>query len=145
MLVFSSRRLGRDPFAELRKFTSDFDRLFASADRGGETAVFPPVNLWSGDEGVAVTAEIPGVEPSEIDLSVEGDVLRIAGERKTPDVAAAAWRRRERGFGKFARTIRLPYRVDPNSVEARFRNGLLEILLRRPEEDRPRKIDVKAS
>ncbi len=145
MLVFSSRRLGRDPFADLRRLTSDMDRLFWNVDRRSGSAVFPPVNLWAGDDGVAVTAEIPGVDPEGIDVSVEGDVLRISGERKAPEAEGASWHRRERAFGAFARTVQLPFRVDPDAVEARFRNGLLEVLLRRPAEDRPRKIDIKAS
>ena len=145
MLVFSPRMLGRDPFSELRRLQSDMDRAFWDADQRSGSALFPAINLWAGDEGVAVTAEVPGVDPGDIEISVEGDVLRIAGKRKAPENEKLNWHRRERGFGAFARTIQLPFRVDPDAVEARFQNGVLEVLLHRPEADRPRKIAVKTS
>lgn len=144
MPFFSTRALSRDPFSELRRLQSDMDRLFWDAGLAGRSAIFPPVNIWAGDDGLAVTAEIPGVEPGDIDLSVEGDELRISGERKAPE-EDADWRRRERAFGKFVRTVQLPFRVDPDSVEARFRGGQLEVTLRRPAADRPRKIAVKTN
>jgi len=108
--------------------------------------VFPAVNVWQGDEAVAITAELPGVEPSDIEISVEGDVLTLSGERKAPDVPeGATWHRNERGYGKFSRAIRLPFAVSENKVEARFENGVLRIGAGRPDEDKPRKIEIKAA
>lgn len=137
-----SRLLG-DPFADMRRLQREATRVFSDFQAGPGGGAFPPVNLWAGDDGVAVTAEIPGVDPDGIDISVREDLLTISGERKPPE--GAVWRRRERVYGAFSRVVRLPFRVDPDKVEARFRAGLLEVLLQRPDADKPRRIAIKSS
>src|SRR5262249_53985115 len=74
----------------------------------------------------------------------EGNVLTIHGERKMPEVPKGVWHRQERGFGKFARALELPYPVEMGRVEARFEQGVLFITLPRAEAARPRRIPVKA-
>jgi HSP20 family protein len=155
-----------DPFAQMRRLQSEMNQLFESAapgfGAGAGTGVYPPVNLWQGHDGVAVTAELPGLGSEDVDITVREDTLTIRGERKPDDGepptagetgeqpgeqqgGQAAWHRRERPVGAFSRTIVLPFRVDPDQVEARFENGLLQVELRRPEADRPRKIVIKNS
>jgi HSP20 family protein len=132
---------GPDPFALMRRLSQDFDRWQPVSTRG-----FPGVNIWQGTDSTAVTAELPGVEPADIDIQVKDDLLTISGERKPPQMEGeAAWHRRERGFGRFSRVIRLPYRVDAEKVEARFEDGVLQVELHRPEADKPRRIDIKAA
>ena len=132
-----------DPFALMRSMMRDTGRAFAPA---ASQPAFPAVNLWQGDDGMAITAELPGVEPSDLDISVKEDVLTVSGERKPPQVAEGArWHRKERGFGKFNRAIRLPFHAVEDRVEARFENGVLRILVGRPEEDKPRKIEIRAA
>ena len=137
--------MGPDPFALMRRLQQDLQRssqLVQPASGRG----FPAVNIWQGAESTAVTAELPGVEPGDIDIQVKEDLLTISGERKAPQLdGGAAWHRRERGFGRFSRAIRLPWRVDADKVEARFEHGVLQIELHRPEEDKPRRIDIKAA
>jgi HSP20 family protein len=121
---------------------NEMNRLFS----GMGTAVtreFPPVNLWLGDNSVVVTAELPGVGRDNVSINLLDDVLTIEGERRPHDEAQARWHRRERGYGSFARTVQLPFRVDPGNVQARFDNGILEIELQRPHEDRPKKIEIR--
>ena len=131
-----------DPFALMRSMMRDFD--LGRMPRG--QASFPAVNVWQGEEAVALTAELPGVEPDAIDINVKDNVLTISGERRPPDMPeAATWHRQERGYGRFSRAVRLPYRVDESRVEARFQNGVLRIAIGRPEEDKPRKIEIKAA
>ncbi|MGX0876670.1 HSP20 family protein [Roseovarius sp. MBR-154] len=132
-----------DPFALMRSMLRDFDR----ASPGHVTQpVFPAVNVWQGDEAVAITAELPGVDPADIDISVKENVLTISGERKAPEVPEGArWHRNERGFGRFARSVRLPFVAAEDKVEARMTNGVLRIVIGRPEEDKPRKIEIKAA
>ena len=132
-----------DPFALMRSMLRDFDR----ASPGHVTQpVFPAVNVWQGDEAVAITAELPGVDPADIDISVKENVLTLSGERKAPEVPEGArWHRNERGFGKFARSVRLPFVAAEDKVEARMTNGVLRIVIGRPEEDKPRKIEIKAA
>ncbi|HEU0221098.1 MAG TPA: Hsp20/alpha crystallin family protein [Paracoccaceae bacterium] len=134
--------LTRDPFAMLRQIEREFDRALAPF---AVAAGYPQVNIWQGADSIAVTAELPGVEPGDIDISVKDDVLAISGERKLPeDAEKTTWFRRERNYGRFSRVVELPYRVDPDRVEARFRDGLLQIELHRPEEDKPRRIAITA-
>ena len=132
-----------DPFALMRSMLRDFDR--ASPGRVTQP-VFPAVNVWQGDEAVAITAELPGVDPADIDISVKENVLTLSGERNAPEVPEGArWHRSERGFGRFARSVRLPFVAAEDKVEARMTNGVLRIVIGRPEEDKPRKIEIKAA
>jgi HSP20 family protein len=138
-------RLGFDPFAELRRMQGEMNRLF-----GGYTAAtaqdFPPVNIWLGENSVVVTAELPGVTRDDVNLSLQDDVLSLAGKREPKTQQEDAnWQRRERAYGSFSRAIQLPFRVDPNKVQARFNNVILELELERLEADRPKKIEIRAA
>ncbi|GAB4543016.1 MAG: Hsp20/alpha crystallin family protein [Ruegeria sp.] len=132
-----------DPFAIMRSMMRDFDRL--SPTRLAQP-VFPAVNVWQGEEAVAITAELPGVDPEAIDISVKDNVLTIAGQRTAPETPEnARWHRNERSYGRFSRAIRLPFTASDDKVEARMSNGVLRIVVGRPEEDKPRKIEIKAA
>jgi HSP20 family protein len=138
-------RLGFDPFTELRRMQSEMNRLF-----GGYAAAtgrdFPPVNIWLGENSVVLTAELPGVTHEDVNLSLQDDVLSLAGKREPKTQQEGAnWQRRERAYGSFSRAIQLPFRVDPNTVQARFNNGVLEIELERLEVDRPKKIEIRVA
>ena len=134
--------MGPDPFALMRRMNEELDRTWAPAAAPG----FPAVNIWQGVDSTAVTAELPGVQADDIDIQVKNDLLTISGERKSPEAREdSTWHLRERRYGRFSRAIRLPYRVDPERVAARFRDGVLELELYRPEEDKPRRIEIKAA
>ena len=138
-------RFGFDPLTEMRRMQDEMNRLFA----GVSTPVareFPPVNLWIGENSVAVTAELPGVGSDDIDVTVRDDTLTLQGKVEPKvDEEKVSWQRRERTYGTFSRTVQLPFRVDPDRVQARFNNGVLEIELQRPEADRPKKIQIRAA
>ena len=108
--------------------------------RGG---AFPPVNMWQGSDSAALTAELPGIDPGSIDVSVKEDLVTISGERRPPADENATWHRRERAYGRFSRVVQLPFRVDPDRIEARMQDGVLQIELQRPETDKPRRISIK--
>jgi HSP20 family protein len=132
-----------NPFGLMRSMLHDFDR-FAPVDAGQR--VFPAVNVWQGEEAVAVTAELPGIDAADIDISVKNNVLTLSGERKAPKVPEGArWHRNERGYGKFSRAIRLPFAATDDKVEARMKDGILRIVVGRPEQDKPKKIEIKAA
>jgi HSP20 family protein len=79
-------------------------------------------------------------------LSLQEDVLTLAGKREPKlQEQNPNWQRRERAYGTFSRTVQLPFRVDPDKVQARFNNGILEIELQRLEADRPKKIEIRAA
>lgn len=106
---------------------------------------YPPVNLWiSGDE-VLVDAEVPGVDPRTIDISLKDDVLQIAGERAERNMREGeSYHRQERPYGRFSRTVTMPFRGDGAKVEATCRNGILRIRVPRAEGDKPRRIAIAA-
>lgn len=136
---------GWDPFAEMRRLQADMNRLFDGTTVTPQR-VYPPVNLWLGDNSVVVTAELPGLSRDDIQLTVQDDTLTIEGERRPAgNDNQLAWHRRERATGRFARTVQLPFRVDADRVKAHFTHGVLEVEMQRPEEDRPRKIAVTAA
>ena len=135
-----------DPFRELRRLHDEMGRLAgALAPAGGHAAAaagFPAVNLYAGRDGVAVVAELPGVEPGDLEVQAHGDTLTIAGTRRPAAERAEAYHRQERRGGAFTRTVQLPYRVDPDRVEARLEDGVLRLSLGRPEQDKPRRIEI---
>jgi HSP20 family protein len=138
-------RLGLDPFAELRRMQSEMNRLFSGF--GATTArEFPPINIWLGENSLVVTAELPGITSDEVNLSLQEDVLTLSGKREPRSQQQnVEWQRRERAYGSFSRAVQLPFRVDPDKVQARFNNGVLEIELERLEADRPKKIAIRAA
>lgn len=146
MLLYPSMTFGRDPLLAMRRLQDELDRAFAPYSPETGHGSFPAINMWQGENSIAIATELPGVEADDIEISIKDDTLTLSGERKMPDVGdKAVWHLRERPFGKFVRTVRLPFRVDADNVEARFTNGVLQIELQRPEEDRPRRISVQAA
>lgn len=139
-------RFGMDPFAEIRRLQSEINQLFDVAGAMPSTASYPPMNLWLGDNSVVVTAEVPGLSGDDIDVTVEDDTLTIRGNRTDRQGAeGAVWYRRERPTGAFARTVQLPFRVDPDRVQARVVNGVLAVEMQRPQQDLPRRIEIKSN
>ncbi|MCI0395314.1 MAG: Hsp20/alpha crystallin family protein [Chloroflexi bacterium] len=124
----------------MRRLQNEVDQVL---DRGAAVRAFPLINLYAGDEGVIATAEIPGVSPENLNITVEGDLLTLSGSRPVEEGDSLTYHRRERVVGEFSRTVQLPFRVNAEKVEANFRNGVLHITLPRLEEDKPRKISVK--
>ncbi|RKX31093.1 MAG: Hsp20/alpha crystallin family protein [Verrucomicrobia bacterium] len=132
-----------DPWQQLERLRQETNRLFRGLlDRGPE---FPAVNVSGSDDEVVVTADLPGVDPGKIDVEVSDQTLTIRGERREPELPKdSRYLFRERGHGRFERTILLPYEVDAERVESHYRDGVLSIRLPRHEKSKPRKIPVKA-
>lgn len=137
--------MARDPFREMRRLTREMDRLAAqgTGQGSGAGAGFPAMNVYTGQDGVAITAEVPGMTKEDLEISVHRDTVTVKGERKGKIEGATAYHRRERGTGRFNRTLSLPFAVDPEQVEASLSGGILHLSLRRPESDKPRRIDVR--
>lgn len=145
----------RNPFGpmgmnanEMERLRREMNRLFSSfparTDWGAPT--YPAMNVWSNEEGAVVTAEVPGVNPDDLDIAVVGDTLTVSGKRE-PDTTdeGIRYHRRERGQGAFKRSIQLPFTVEASKVEAAFEDGVLNITLPRAEAEKPRKIVVKTA
>jgi len=138
---FFPRWGNHDAFEEMRRLQDEVNRLFSSF-RPAPSATFPPVNAYANEDGVALTALLPGVKEHDLDISVFRDTLTLRGRRDPEPVEPQAYHRRERAHGSFVRNISLPFRVDPDRVEATMHDGILRISLYRPEEDRPKRIRV---
>ena len=144
-----------DMFRELDSLRREIDAAFRSAGNGRLFAPaflsgggrFPQVNLREDDNHLYVDALIPGVEPAEVEMTVLGNTLTLAGERKGFDPAGVAyvWHRNERGVGRFQRTIELPGEIDNGSIAATCRNGLLTVTVNKAESAKPKKIAVTVS
>jgi HSP20 family protein len=132
---------GADPFRELRRLQEEMDRLAGAFTPAA--ASFPAVNLYAGRDGIAVSAELPGVAKDELEIHAHRDTLTLRGTRRPAAENEQAYHRREGRSGAFTRTIQLPFRGDPEQIEARLENGVLQLSLQRPEEDKPRRIEVK--
>jgi len=132
---------------EMDQLQREMNRLFNASSKGRVFTApsYPAINIWTNDEGQLISAEMPGVNPEDIDIDVTGDAVSISGERK-PDkvIKDAHYHRRERSYGTFSRTVQLPFMVDTNKVEASFKNGVLMISLPRAEADKPKKITIKS-
>jgi HSP20 family protein len=122
-----------------------FDRWFDVPAAGGAVSAFPAVNLWEEDDQVFLEAELSGLDLKSLEVFVTGgNQLTVKGERKFQPHEKGVWHRQERVQGTFNRTLTLPYLVDPDKVEARLENGVLQVRLAKHASAKPRKIVVKA-
>ena len=137
---------------EMDRLQREMNRLFEdySPMRARSAPSYPALNVWSNEEGLLVTAEVPGVSPEDIEVNVIGETLTLSGVRKPEELPAGLkegvrYHRQERGYGKFSRTLQLPFPVSVPKIEATFKHGVLNVRLPRAEEDKPRKIAVKSA
>jgi HSP20 family protein len=148
MMMYRSMFPG-DVFGELerlqRNIAHAFDVDFGSSIRGLGRGGFPALNIGSTPRSVEMLAFIPGLDPASIELQLEQGVLTIAGER-ADDLARAPQQAtvqiNERFAGRFKRVLSLPDDVDPESVSAHYRDGVLHVTVARREAAPPRRISV---
>jgi len=132
---------------EMDQLQREMNRLMESSlrPRAVRPLSFPAINVWTSDDSQVITAELPGFRAEDIDIEVTADTLTLSGERKTDQFDVEMQQhRRERKFGRFSRTIQLPFIVDTNQVEAVLKDGILEISLTRAEVDKPKKITAQS-
>ncbi len=142
-------RIWWSPFTEVERLWREMDQLMGAITRQvtGEPAagVYPLVNITEDKDNYYVRAELPGIKPEDITISVVGNSLSICGERKiVPGPENARYHRRERELGAFRRALTFPSDIDGQKVEARCKDGILSVVLPKAEEARPRQISVKA-
>lgn len=131
------------------------DRMFEDFTTGfrlpsvfgnGDFGLNPSLDLHETDKQVMVSAELPGVDEKDIDISVADDMLTISGEKKSEFEHREGDRyRSERSYGKFSRSVTLPFKINPDKVEARFDKGVLKLTIPKPAEalQQMRKIPIK--
>lgn len=135
-------------FDEVRRMQRQMDQLFGTAPwssgiRAVERGTYPPINIASSGDRVDVYLFAAGVDPASLDLTIEQNLLTVAGERNLITEEGANYYRRERFDGAFRRVVTLPDDVDPDKVEARYRDGVLHIAILRRAAAKPRQIEVK--
>jgi HSP20 family protein len=145
-----------DLFREMHQLQRDLEEAFRGAGLGHRFSPafesglglrgWPRINLREDADHIYVEALIPGVDPAKIDMNVLGNTLTLAGERTatSDEPGNGTWHRRERGAGKFLRTVELPVDINPDKVRAEYKNGLLLVTLPKVEEAKPKRISIKA-
>lgn len=131
------------PFDEFRSLQKEMNRLFDGYEPQTALSQFPALNVWGNEESVVVTAELPGMEPEDLDINVVNNQLTIKGDRKEDKPAEdAVCHRRERKAGQFVRTVRLPFAVENDKVHAKYEHGVLTIVMPRHEATKPKRIEI---
>ncbi len=139
------------PVKELSRFRQEMDKLWEDFFGRGEllpaeaeTAWVPAIDVKETDDAVIVEAELPGMEPKDIDVSVSGDMLIIKGEKKREkEEKGENYYRMETRYGTFSRAIRIPVPVDQDKIEAKYDKGVLKITLPKKEESKAKQIEIK--
>lgn len=106
----------------------------------------PPVDIFEEKEAIRITAEVPGVRPQDVKISLEGNVLTVHGQKQQrAEERTERVHRYERTYGEFERTFSLPTSVDANKISASYEHGILTIMLPKAEQARPREIQVEVT
>jgi HSP20 family protein len=135
-------------FEEFRRMEQQMDELFGSgtqppAIRSVARGTFPPINMGAAADGIDIYVYAAGMDLKSIELNIQRNLLTVAGEREVPVDENATYYRQERFSGPFRRVIALPDDVDPDRIEAKYRDGILQISARRRESAKPRQITIQ--
>ena len=134
------------PLLQMWRAQSDLSRAIDSLRFAPTQTDYPLINVWANAEHAILTAEIPGVEPDALDISVHQDTVTLRGTREPEPLSEGdVVHRTERTTGEFTRSFTLPFRLDPDGVKANFKHGVLTLDLPRPESERPKRIKVQPS
>ncbi len=126
----------------MQRIQNQLNRLL-SLNMAEPSPEFPPLNVWVSETGAIINAEIPGIEPEDLDISIVNDTLTIRGTLSAQaQKDGENCQRQERGCGQFTRSIKLPFGVEIEKVDAKVSEGILSISLPRAEAEKPRKIEV---
>jgi HSP20 family protein len=141
-----------EPVGELNTIQNEMNRLFNTFfDQPGQTGRdtstqrrwIPAMDLIETGEDYVLRADLPGLSDGDVNVQLEDNVLTISGERKTEhDQQQEGYYRLERAFGSFSRSLTLPDGVDPAGIEAHFDRGVLEIRIPKPEQRKPRTVQI---
>jgi HSP20 family protein len=134
-----------DPFREMTQVQNQVNRLVDQMWGGRQESWLPAVDVFDNKDGVVVKAELAGMDPDDIQIEVEDNVLTLKGERKLEEkVDDERYYRVERRYGSFQRSLALPQGVKPEDISAGYEDGILTVTVPKAEEEKPRRIEVKA-
>ncbi len=135
--------------AQFRRLEQELDEVFGSATpwtggiRSLPPGTFPAINVGGTEDQVTVYLFAPGIDAKKLDISIQQNVLTVSGEREVARDEQATYYRQERFDGEFRRVLSLPDDVDPEKVEASYRDGIVQITVRRRESAKPRQIAIR--
>ena len=140
-----------EPARELHSIQQEMNRLFGTvfdsptgAGNGGSRRWIPAMDLVEEGDHYVLRADLPGVNEDDVKVELEDNVLTISGERKSEhEERKEGYYRVERASGAFSRALTLPKGIDPDSIQARFEKGVLEVRVPKPEERKPRRVEIK--
>ena len=138
------------PFFDVGKSLEEMDRMFGQMGqpvgvRSVPRGTFPAVNVYEQGDGIVLMAEVPGIEPEQLDLTVLGDSVTLKGQRREEDLPdGERFYRRERPVGSFTRTVTLPEAVNGDSVQAEYKNGVLTVRMEKAEQAKAKKITIQS-
>jgi HSP20 family protein len=141
-----------DPFRDLVSIQDELNRLFGRTFAGIEPlrpmaggTWMPALDVYETEDEIVAKLELPGIDPKDVDVSVEDSTLTITGSREfESDVKEENYHRIERRYGSFSRSIGLPQTADTEKVEASFDKGVLTVQVPKIEKAKPKKVTVKA-
>ena len=135
-----------EPFRELGTLHSEMSRLMNGVLEGNGRAPqswMPSLDVWETPTEVVYAFDLPGIPEDQISIEVNDDTLTVSAERaKTEETNDHGFYRFERRYGTFARAVGLPQGVDQDNISARYENGVLEVRVPKPEEQKPKKIEL---
>lgn len=133
-----------DHFNQL--FNGTFARAFGDQQEVSRRAWIPPVDIYETGDSLVLKAELPGINPDDVEIRVEGGTLYLKGERKfEKDAKEENLHRVERPYGKFSRSFLLPSSIDSDRVKAEYQHGVLTLTMPKREEAKPRSIKIAVS
>jgi len=142
-----------DPFRDLVRIEDELGRLFGRTFEWAEPmrpaargSWMPSMDVYETEDEIVAKLELPGIEPEDVEVSVEDSTLTVTGRREfSSEVKEEDYHRLERRYGSFTRAITLPQTADAEKVEARFDKGVLTVAVPKVEKAKPKKIEVKST
>ena len=133
-----------DPLASLRAVESAFSRMLTEPQANRPWA--PSVDIYETENELVLKADVPDVDPNQIDVRVENQTLTIAGERKfESDATDKGYHRIERAYGNFVRSFAVPNAFDTENINAAYKNGVLTVTLHKKEAAKPRQVKIQSA
>jgi HSP20 family protein len=134
-----------DPFREVAALHNELSRFMNTLEGNGRTTQswVSALDVWETDDALVYAFDLPGVDEDKISIEVEDSMLTVTAEReRTEQVSDERYRRYERRFGSFSRTVGLPQGVAEDAIKADYRAGVLEVSVPKPEQVKPRRISI---
>jgi HSP20 family protein len=137
-----------DPIRELDSLQGDMNRLFdrffeGRGPNGASRRWIPAMDLVETEDALVLRGDLPGMSEDDVDIEIKDNVLTVSGERKSEnEEKGEGYHRVERAFGRFSRSLNLPQGVEPEKVEAKFDNGVLEVRIPKPAEAQPTRVQI---